>query len=185
MQQAVQQCKVTIQSATGGTTSPAGGTSQTVECGKPLSISATANTGYKFGGWTRVSGSGSFAASANASTTFTPTTDATIKATFGQDELKVYYQFYTDTDWSASSSAGCRCIVARAYVLAPADKNYSFSVKYYVRDPKGQRPDGPWIFSGTISKGKTEYVNKSAWCPSRAQGDVCTAIEGRFLRYEE
>ena len=75
-------CKVTMETATGGTTTPEGGTTTTVECGKALSISATANNGYIFREWSKTSGDGTFGNQSNKSTTFTPKSDSTIKANF-------------------------------------------------------------------------------------------------------
>ncbi len=75
-------CKVTMETATGGTTTPEGGTTTTVECGKALNISATPSSGYIFREWSKTSGDGTFRDSANKSTTFTPKSDSTIKANF-------------------------------------------------------------------------------------------------------
>ena len=81
---AIKTCKVTIQSATGGKTTPAG--TQTVECGKAMSIKATASSGYMFKTWSKTKGNGTFANAKNGSTTFTPTSDATITPSFEEDK---------------------------------------------------------------------------------------------------
>ena len=72
-------------SATGGTTTPAGGTTQTVACNKAMTIKATASSGYLFREWTKTKGNGSFANSKSGNTTFTPTSDATITPAFDKE----------------------------------------------------------------------------------------------------
>ena len=79
-------CKVTMETSTGGTTTPAGGTTQTVACNKAMTIKATASSGYLFREWTKTKGNGSFANSKSGNTTFTPTSDATIKANFDKQQ---------------------------------------------------------------------------------------------------
>ena len=76
------QCKVTMGSASGGNTTPTRGTTKTVECGKAMSIKASPYSGYMFKEWSKTKGNGTFANAKNASTTFTPTSDATITPSF-------------------------------------------------------------------------------------------------------
>jgi len=71
---------LTVNAATGGTTTPAGAT--TVNVGAATAIAATANTGYTFANWTVTSGSATFANANAASTTVTISADAAIRANF-------------------------------------------------------------------------------------------------------
>ena len=173
--------KVTMESAVNGTVSPSGTT--TVTCGQALSIKATPNSGYKFGGWSKVSGSGSFADATAQSTTFTPTSDAAIQAGFGQDRLRIFYQLYMDYSYRPGYQSNCGRVYGRAYVLAPADRDYPFKVNFWVRDTVGYRPEGPYEFSGTIRKGQTEVVNATLWVESWSQSTGCH--KGIFQKWEE
>ena len=65
----------------GGTTTPSG--TSVWEDASTLSISATANTGYAFTGWSSSSGSITFASTSSASTTATISASGTITADFG------------------------------------------------------------------------------------------------------
>ena len=65
-----------------GTVTVNGGTSATAEAGTEVTLSATANSGYRFTGWTSSNGV-NFANASNASTTFTmPAGDVTVTAGF-------------------------------------------------------------------------------------------------------
>ena len=75
-----------MQSATGGSTTPAGGTTQTVECGKAMSIKATPSSGYKFSKWSIKNGTGKFGDTTSASTNFYPSSDTTIAPSFAKQE---------------------------------------------------------------------------------------------------
>ena len=65
-----------------GTVTVNNGTSATVEAGTKVTLRATANSGYRFTGWTSSNG-GTFTNASNASTTFTmPAGDVTVTAGF-------------------------------------------------------------------------------------------------------
>ena len=72
----VQQCTLTVRKGTGGTVDPTG--TITLDCGTTVSISATANDGYRFSGWT------GDLTSTSASTTILVDTDKTVSANFIQ-----------------------------------------------------------------------------------------------------
>jgi len=74
---------LTINAGTGGTVNPSG--QQTTAANTPFSITATANSGYAFNNWTVVSGTATFAAANNATTTVTLSANATIRANFTQN----------------------------------------------------------------------------------------------------
>ncbi|MCL2259943.1 MAG: hypothetical protein FWC15_01155 [Fibromonadales bacterium] len=73
---------LTVNTTTGGTVSPSG--NQTVASGAATTITATANSGYRFINWTSVSGSPTFANASSTPTTVTITANATIRANFAQ-----------------------------------------------------------------------------------------------------
>jgi uncharacterized protein (TIGR02145 family)/uncharacterized repeat protein (TIGR02543 family) len=64
----------------GGTVSPSG--ASTRDEGSPVSITATASSGYRFVNWTVTSGTATFANANNAATTVTLSSNATIRANF-------------------------------------------------------------------------------------------------------
>ncbi len=71
---------LTIEAGTGGSVTT--GTSGKYETGTVIALSATANNGYVFGGWTSTNG-GSFASAGSASTVFTmPAAATTVRAAF-------------------------------------------------------------------------------------------------------
>ena len=69
---------VTVNAGEGGSATGTG------ECknGASINIKATASENYEFVNWTKTSGTGTFAKDDEASTTFTPTSNATIQANF-------------------------------------------------------------------------------------------------------
>jgi uncharacterized repeat protein (TIGR02543 family) len=71
---------LTVSNDGNGRTDPAGATF--VQKGSAKSISATPNTGYSFVNWTITSGTGSFGNANSATTTFTASANATIRANF-------------------------------------------------------------------------------------------------------
>jgi uncharacterized repeat protein (TIGR02543 family) len=71
----------------GGTTSPASSQAN-ISAGTPVSISATANSGYTFNNWTVVSGTATFANANSATTTVTLSSNATIRANFTQNSTQ-------------------------------------------------------------------------------------------------
>jgi uncharacterized protein (TIGR02145 family) len=71
----------------GGTTTPS--SSQSVTAGTPVSISASASSGYRFVNWTVTSGTATFGNSSNANTTVTLSSNATIRANFEQTTTTV------------------------------------------------------------------------------------------------
>jgi len=72
---------VTVKNDGHGTTTPSGAQSNVGQV-TGLSIKATPAANYEFVNWTITSGSGSFASATSASTTFKPTSAATIQANF-------------------------------------------------------------------------------------------------------
>ena len=72
---------VTVKNDGHGTTTPSGAQSNVGQV-TGLSIQATPAANYEFVNWTITSGSGSFGSTTNASTTFKPTSAATIQANF-------------------------------------------------------------------------------------------------------
>jgi uncharacterized repeat protein (TIGR02543 family) len=72
---------VTVNNDGHGTTSPSGAQSNKGQI-TGVAISATPNDGYEFVNWTIESGTGSFGNTTSASTTFYPTSAATIRANF-------------------------------------------------------------------------------------------------------
>ena len=66
----------------GATTNGSISISKGVVCSGSVDVVATADPGYTFSGWSITSGSGSFGSTSTASTTFTPSANATITATF-------------------------------------------------------------------------------------------------------
>jgi uncharacterized protein (TIGR02145 family)/uncharacterized repeat protein (TIGR02543 family) len=66
-----------------GTTNPASSQSN-IQAGQAVSISANPNSGYTFTNWTVTNGTASFANANSAATTVTLSTNATIRANFGE-----------------------------------------------------------------------------------------------------
>ena len=77
---------VTVKAGTGGTVSGGG----VVEKGSSVGISASPSSGYSFSRWTLTSGSGSFANSGSASTSFTPNSNCTVTASFVMRKKTIY-----------------------------------------------------------------------------------------------
>ncbi len=71
---------LTVSNDGNGTTSPSG--ANIVQKGSAKSIAATPSTGYHFVNWTVTSGTGSFGNANSATTTFTASANATIRANF-------------------------------------------------------------------------------------------------------
>ncbi len=78
-----EQFQVTMASTTGGTTSPASGSSMWVNAGGGVSVSATPSSGYAFSSWSASTGSISFASPTSATTTASVNAAGTITANFG------------------------------------------------------------------------------------------------------
>lgn len=165
------QCKVTMQNSSGGTTTPAGGTTTSVDCGFPLTITAKANSGYKFSTWEKVSGNGSFRNAKTASTMFTPTSDSTIKATFtgGTGKIKVTLK----SDGSGCSHGTYMDIMKATVVARGNNKNYTINIG----------PSNPPM-SGTVSVPAGNYVlTNTAFDPTLScmAGDCSTYEEIKVL----
>lgn len=73
---------VTVAAGTGGSVFPSG--AQTVEQVTGISINANPDNGYTFNKWTIKSGNGTLIDANSASTTFKPTADATVEASFNE-----------------------------------------------------------------------------------------------------
>lgn len=65
-----------------------------VEHGSTANITATPATGYEFKGWSIASGDGTFGNANNASTTFAPTSNSTLTATFAKKTYTVEFVDY-------------------------------------------------------------------------------------------
>jgi len=98
------QYEVTVKAGDGGTAIGSG----TVDEGSSCNISATANDGYTFDGWTVSSGTASIGNSSSASTTVSPSSDCTVTANFKQTVSKKYrisvsFGFLTDISYNYTS----------------------------------------------------------------------------------
>ena len=114
--------QLTVTADGNGATTPAGGV--TVNHGAGESISATADTGYEFVGWTVTAGAASIAAPNSATTTVTLTSgDATVQANY---QLVSYALTITnDGDGNSTSSTTVQHGVQRSISASP-NRFYSF-----------------------------------------------------------
>jgi hypothetical protein len=101
-----------------GTTSPSG--SAAVTSGVAKSISATPNTGYRFGNWTVTSGSASIADPNSYSTTVTCTDDAAIRANFSAGSI---------------------------YDITSTNQSYNYTTHYYQGTSPGSLPGVAFRFT--------------------------------------
>ncbi len=112
-----------------GTTIPSSNT--TVGQITGVSISATPYGGYHFDSWSVTSGSGSFADATSSSTTFYPTANATIQASFAADaeethDVTVSYKYGATVIKTATTESGVGVSTTRS-VTAPTITGYTFS----------------------------------------------------------
>lgn len=111
---------VTVKAGSGGTASGGG----TVEKGSSTNISATPSSGYSFKGWSLISGTGILGNASSSSTSFEPTSDATVTAEFKKNEVVPtiiftisYKSAMNDPQWINYIEISARSNVALASTL--------------------------------------------------------------------